>query len=122
MNNKSLESLEVYKIARKLSRIGWEIFQNLPKSHQYHTGTQFLRSTDSIGANIAEGYGRYHFLDKTKFLIYARGSLFESKHWIDLFYERKLTNLNTYNKFNDLHIMEQQKLNNYIKYLRSQTQ
>ncbi|NMB48574.1 four helix bundle protein, partial [Candidatus Kuenenbacteria bacterium] len=37
-----------------------------------------------------EGYGRYHYLDKIKFYYNARGSLFESKYWLDLMYERKI--------------------------------
>lgn len=49
-----------------------------------------IRSVDSVGANIAEGYGRYHYLDKIKFYYNARGSLFESKYWLDLMYERKI--------------------------------
>ncbi|GIV44793.1 MAG: hypothetical protein KatS3mg035_1916 [Bacteroidia bacterium] len=32
-------------------------------------GDQFVRATDSIGANIAEGYGRFHYLEKLKFLL-----------------------------------------------------
>lgn len=119
MVNKSLESLEVYNIARQLSRLGWYIYQNLPNYHKYHIGEQFIESTDSVGANIAEGFGRYHFLDKAKFFINARGSLFESKYWIELFSERKLINYAVYEKFNDLQILEQQKLNKYIQYLRS---
>ena len=119
MVNKSLESLEVYNIARQLSRLGWNIYQNLPNYHKYHIGGQFIESTDSVGANIAEGFGRYHFLDKAKFFINARGSLFESKYWVDLFNERKLINYDIYEKFNDLQILEQQKLNKYIQYLRS---
>jgi four helix bundle protein len=53
-------------------------------------GDQSIRSTDSVGANIAEGYGRFHYLDKIRFYYNARGSLFESKHWLDLFYEREI--------------------------------
>lgn len=53
-------------------------------------GDQSIRSTDSVGANIAEGYGRFNYLDKIRFYYNARGSLFESKHWLDLFYEREI--------------------------------
>ena len=53
-------------------------------------GSQWIRAIDSIGANIAEGYGRYHYKDKIKFYYNARGSLWEGKHWLLLLYKRML--------------------------------
>ncbi|MBA4411197.1 MAG: four helix bundle protein [Bacteroidota bacterium] len=41
-------------------------------------GAQFIEAADSISANIAEGFGRYHKKDKIKFYYYSRGSTFES--------------------------------------------
>jgi four helix bundle protein len=46
-------------------------------------GEQIVRAVDSIGANIAESYGRFHYGEKLKFLYYARGSLFETKYWLN---------------------------------------
>jgi len=46
-------------------------------------GGQFARATDSIGANIAEAFGRFHYGEKLQFLYYARGSLYESKYWLN---------------------------------------
>jgi four helix bundle protein len=46
-------------------------------------GQQMARATDSIGANIAEAYGRYHYGEKLQLLYYARGSLFETKYWLN---------------------------------------
>jgi len=76
----SLDKLEVYKLARELSRITWEIYQELDWQDKKSQGDQFLSATDSVGANIAEGFGRFHFLDKVKFYFNARGSLLESRH------------------------------------------
>jgi four helix bundle protein len=44
---------------------------------------QMARAMDSIGANIAESYGRFNFGEKLQFLYYARGSLFETKYWLN---------------------------------------
>lgn len=86
----SLEELDIYKIARKLSSLGWEIFNSLDWQTKIILGEQFIRSVDSIGANIAEGYGRYHYLEKIKFYYNSRGSLMEcSQHWLELLKERK---------------------------------
>lgn len=84
-----LEKLEVYQLSRKLSSIGWRIYQKLDWNDKKIMGNQFIESTDSTGANIAEGYGRFHFLDRAKFYFNARASLFESRHWIELLDERK---------------------------------
>jgi four helix bundle protein len=46
-------------------------------------GKQMARATDSIGANIAESYGRFNFGEKLQFLYYSRGSLFEAKFWLN---------------------------------------
>jgi four helix bundle protein len=57
------------------------------------------RAADSIGANIAEAFGRFHFGEKLQFLYYARGSLFETKYWLNRALKRQLMNgeqVNTY--------------------------
>ena len=46
-------------------------------------GEQLARAADSIGANIAEAFGRFHYGEKLQFLYYARGSLFETKYWLN---------------------------------------
>jgi len=46
-------------------------------------GKQMARATDSIGANIAESFGRFNYGEKLQFLYYARGSLFETKYWLN---------------------------------------
>lgn len=68
-NYLTLDNLEVYKLARQLSKEAWKIYKKLDWQIRKIIGDQFIRATDSIGANIAEGYGRYHFLDKIKFLL-----------------------------------------------------
>lgn len=85
-----LEDLEVYELAIEISGIGWKIYQRLDWKIKKIIGDQFIESVDSVGANIAEGYGRFHYLDKIKFYYNARGSLLEAKHWLNLLLERKL--------------------------------
>jgi len=85
-----LTDLEVYQLARKLSKIAWNIYDKMNWQERKIIGDQFIESTDSIGANIAEGYGRYHYLDRIRFYYNSRASYFEAgKHWIELLYERK---------------------------------
>ncbi len=74
--------LDVYRLGEKLSDMIWNDFDLWDKKIQNTTGYQIIRSADSISANIAEGYGRYHSADKTKFYIYSRGSFEETKCWL----------------------------------------
>lgn len=53
-------------------------------------GKQIVRSMDSVAANIAEGYGRYHFKENQKFCYYARGSAEETQTWIEKAVRRNL--------------------------------
>jgi four helix bundle protein len=45
---------------------------------------QLLRAASSVGANLAEGYGRLYKLDYRRFISISRGSSFEVEYWIDL--------------------------------------
>ncbi len=115
-NNFTLKNLEVYRVARDLSVFAWQIYKNLELDQKIIIGQQFVKSVDSIGANIAEGYGRYHYLDKIKFYYTARASLFESIHWAELLNERGLLKDEIFNNFigkaENLHA----KLNGWIRF------
>jgi len=98
--------------------MGWQIYQNLPKTFRFDIGSQFLRAVDSIGANIAEGYGRFHYKDSMKFYYNARGSLWESKHWILLLYRRDFIEKEFYLDFLEKIEILGKKLNNFIGRLK----
>jgi four helix bundle protein len=75
---RSFEDLECWKKCRELRLfIAKEIVPTLPKAERYHLGTQILDAARSATANIAEGYGRFHYLDNAKFVGNARGSCWE---------------------------------------------
>jgi len=75
----SFRELECWKAAREVHRfVVSEMLPRLPKDERYRLGDQMLRSARSVTANIAEGYGRYHYLDNAKFCRNARGSLYET--------------------------------------------
>jgi four helix bundle protein len=75
---RSFEDLECWKACRNLRRfVSEEVVPQLPKEERYRMGDQLLRAARSTTANIAEGYGRFHYLDNAKFCSNARGSCWE---------------------------------------------
>ena len=69
-----LEDITCYEIASELSDYVWEIVSKWDIFTKKTIGSQFVDATDSIAANIAEGFGRFHKKDKQKFYYNARGS------------------------------------------------
>ena len=113
-----LGKLEVYRMALKLSHDAWKLYDQIPKRFQYGIGDQTLRAIDSVGANIAEGYGRYHYRDSIKFYYNARGSLWEAKHWLYLLSKRDLMEEKLYGEMmNDINLLGK-KLNNFIESIK----
>lgn len=110
-----IEDLFVYKIAMELCEMGWTIYEPMYWQDKKIIGDQFIRAVDSCAANIAEGYGRYHTLDRIKFYYNARASLLESKHWINLLHNRNKVNHERCTQF--LKQLEQvgYELNKFIK-------
>jgi four helix bundle protein len=110
-----LKNLEVYQLSRKLSTIAWEIFCRMNFEDKKHMGDQFLRAVDSVGANIAEGYGRFHYLDKVRFYYKSRASHYEAFiHWSELLFEREKISIEEFNSINKTAQILQVKLNNFI--------
>ena len=111
-----LKDLEVYQLSRELSKIGWDVYKNMDWQTKKVIGDQFIRALDSVGANIAEGHARYHYLDKIKFYYYARGSLAEScDHWSELLEERELIQDKTFQEMKLIANRLSIKLNNFIR-------
>ncbi|MBU4331738.1 four helix bundle protein [Patescibacteria group bacterium] len=99
----SLDNLKVYQLSRGYSREAWSVYEILNWQMKKVIGDQFIKSADSVGANIAEGYGRFHYLDKVRFYYNARGSLLESRHWLELLKERKLITQEKYNSMLEIY-------------------
>lgn len=81
---KNFRELEVYILAKKLSKDIFEITRGFPKEETYSLIDQIRRSSRSIGAQIAEAWAkrRYekHFISK---LTDADGEQLETQHWIE---------------------------------------
>lgn len=120
MSSKSrLEDLEVYKISLEISDTIWDLVIRWDNFSRNNIGGQLLRAIHSVGANISEGYGRGSKIDNARFVKMARGSLFETKHWLILAKRRKLlSDSDTKNIVDEIENLLP-RLSAYINYLSS---
>ncbi len=73
----TFEDLVVYKSAREFRKAMYAVSRRLPAFEKFELASQIRRASVSLTNNIAEGHGRWYFLDPIKFLLQARGSLEE---------------------------------------------
>lgn len=93
----TLNDISAYKISFQLSNYIWSIVSEWDIFEKKTVGDQFVRAVDSISANIAEGFGRYHKKDKIRFYKISYGSLAESLDWNEKAGYRKLLSNEEYN-------------------------
>jgi four helix bundle protein len=72
------EDLDCYQLALQVFREVYRVANILPPEERFNLATQMRRAATSTLLNIAEGYGRYHYLDSLRFYYTARGSLSET--------------------------------------------
>src|SRR3989344_8844066 len=92
----ALNDISAYKIAFSLSNYVWKIVLKWDYFSKDTVGKQFVRSVDSIAANLAEGFGRYGKKDKILFYRYSYGSIKESLDWNEKSRARKLLSAEEY--------------------------
>jgi four helix bundle protein len=90
MERTNFEKLQVYQLSEKLADNVWNIVIAWDSFAKDTVGKQIVRAADSIGANISEGTGRGSIQDNRRFVRIARGSLYETIHWLRRCYLRKL--------------------------------
>ena len=75
---RTFEDLECWKACRELRMfVAKEVVPVLPREERFGLAAQVLDAARSTTANLAEGYGRYHYMDNAKFCSNARGSCWE---------------------------------------------
>ena len=95
----TFEDLEVWQKGRESRKDFSQLIRQLPSVEKFQLADQILRASRSVTANIAEGYGRFHYQENIQFCRQARGSLFELVDHLTVAYdeeyifEEKLTEL-----------------------------
>ena len=100
MAKSAFENLKVYQLSEVLADEIWDVVMGWDRFARDTVGGQIVRAADGIGANIAEGSGR--FQDNRRFIRIARGSLKETQHFLRRAYKRKLLNESQISKIKPL--------------------
>jgi four helix bundle protein len=115
MERTNFEKLQVYQLSEKLADNIWEIVVTWDSFAKDTVGKQIVRAADSIGANIAEGSGRGSLQDNHRFVRIARGSLYETIHWLRRSYLRELLSQTEVKKLRTLVEELSPKLNAFLR-------
>lgn len=120
-NYRDFTELDVWKLAHEFRIKIYELTKFINNDEKYNVTSQIRRSACSVGANIAEGHGRYHFQENIQFCRQARGSLAETRDWLIFVRDAKLSsNASLIDMCMELSLKIAPKLNGYISYLKNQ--
>ena len=118
-NLTSFEDLECWKACRTLRLfVAKEVVATLPAEEKYRLADQMLRSSRSTTANVAEGYGRFHYLDNAKFCSNSRGSCWETLDHLITAHDEDMIRDTMLAKGRGLVEEAVRLLNGYMKYLK----
>lgn len=115
--------LPVYKICRNFrKKVAVIARKNFPKSEDFLLKSQILDSSRSITANIAEGFGRFHYQENIPFCRLSRGSLDETLEHMITAYDDKYITKEILSEINRDYKECLKQLNSYIKHLKTAKQ
>ena len=82
MNIKTYYELRVWQKAHELTLLVFRLTEKFPKSDLFGIVSQVRRSSSSVAANIAEGFGRGTTKELLRSLQIARGELEETRYFM----------------------------------------
>lgn len=120
MMKSDFRNLEIWKMARSLRKDLRSLCDKLPTVEHYRLSDQLIRAARSVTANIAEGYGRYHYQENIQFCRVSRGSLYEILDHLTVCTDEGYISDEIFREFEFKIENIVKKLNGYIKYLKHQ--
>ena len=122
MAEQGFEDLQCYKLALDVLKETYALSKRLPAIERYNLADQMRRSAASVTLNIAEGYGRYHYLDSLRFYYIARGSLTETLSALVSCQAVGYLDETELSRLRQMVSSALRTLNGYIRYVRKQRQ
>src|ERR1700736_1234313 len=119
---RTFEDLEVYQVAREFPKTMYAVNRRLPSFEKFELGSQIRRAAVSLTNNIAEGRGRFHYLEQIKFCLNARGSLEELLDDLNICEDESYLPLGEIAGLKEQRWRVHKLLNGYMRWLRDQKQ
>lgn len=117
---RTFETLDVWKSARDFRNKIYEWAHQLPDQETYRLKDQIICASRAIGANIAEGYGRFHYQENIQFCRQARDSLYETLDHLYVGLDQKYLGEMEFEKFKEQIFNINGLLNGYISHIQKQ--
>jgi four helix bundle protein len=117
----TFEDLEVYQVARRFRKAMYHVAKTLPDEERFALANQIRRAAVSLTNNIAEGHGRFHFLEQIKFMLQARGSLEELLDDLNVCTDENYRPVEEIEKLKSEGWRVHKLINGYIRFLRSRS-
>ena len=114
--------IEAWKIGREIRKEVYTLIKMLPEEEKYNLSSQMRRAAVSITANIAEGYGRYHYQENIQFCRQSRGSMYEIQDHLVTCLDENYISKENYGRIYSLSERAIKAINGYIKLLQRQQQ
>lgn len=115
---KHFTDLIAWQKTREIKQKIYKIIQSFPEEEKYNITSQMRRAACSVTANIAEGYGRYHYKENIQFCRLARGSIYELQDHLITSFDQNYIKADIFNEL-DNDILEAIRLiDGYIRFLK----
>src|SRR6266498_3915443 len=115
---RTFEDLECYQVAREFRKAMYDVSRRVPAFEKFELASQIRRAAVSLTNNIAEGHGRWHYLDHIKFVLQSRGSLEELIDDLNVCQDEKYLPLPEIHKLKEDGWRLLRLINGYLRHLR----
>jgi four helix bundle protein len=119
---RTFEDLDVYQVAREFRKAMYRVNRRLPSFEKFELGSQIRRAAVSLTNNIAEGHGRFHYLEQIKFCLNARGSLEELLDDLNICADESYLPADDIDRLKEQGWRVHRLLNGYMRWLRERKQ
>lgn len=115
MEINSFIDLDAWKVNHELVLKIYQCTKTFPQDERFGIIDQLRRAVSSITANIAEGWGRFHYQDRIRFYYQARGSNSEVQNFLILSRDLGYLNLEKFDELFNLAVKGYKIINGLIR-------
>lgn len=116
MKIKSYKDLEIYQLSFQLATELHDLSLKFPKFEVFEEGSQLRKSSKSIPATIAEGWGRRYYKNEfIRFLIYALASCDETVVHLDFVFGSRYISKGEHSEYSERYDVLGKKINRYLQ-------